>query len=381
MGSSTWKGGKASRRVVLFGSFAPSLINFRGPLIREMIARKHEVFALAPDISEDIADTLRSWGAEPIPVDFGRTSLNPFGAVAAARKARTLLRQIAPDVMIAYAIKPIVLGIPAARAAGVPRLVALVTGLGYAFTGGSEPKRLLSRRVATTLYRRAFSKSDVALFQNKDDLSDFKRLRVLPPSAATGVINGSGVDLEVFTQSPPPPGISFLMIGRLVGDKGIREFGRAAARLKQLYPEICVSIAGWIDPGPQAIAQAELDAFIEAGIEYLGHLGDVRPAIAAHSVYVLPSYREGTPRSVLEALAVGRAIITTDAPGCRETVVEGENGLLVPPRDPDALLEAMLHLVRNPTLVPRMAAASRRLAEEKYDVHKVNESLLRYAGL
>lgn len=372
---------ESGTRVVLFGSFAPSLIHFRGPLIREIIGRGHQLFALAPDISEDTAAALRALGAEPVSIDFGRTSLDPLKTLQAARKMSRLLRQIAPDVMIAYAIKPIVLGIPAAKAAGVPRLVALVTGLGYAFTGGRELKRLLSRVAAKILYRRAFAKSDVIVFQNKDDLEDFRRLRVLPPSPTTGVINGSGVDLDDFTQSPPPSDVSFLMIGRLVTDKGIREFGEAAARLKRVYPEIRISMAGWIDPGPHAISQAELEGIVAAGVEYLGRLADVRPAIGAHSVYVLPSYREGTPRSVLEALSVGRAIITTDVPGCRETVVEGENGLLVPARDPDALLKAMLHLVRNPALVPRMAAASRRLAEEKYDVHKVNKAFLQYAGL
>jgi glycosyltransferase involved in cell wall biosynthesis len=375
------QGTHPGRRVALIGSFGPSLIHFRGPLIKEMVKRGHQVFALAPLIEAPTAATLREMGAEPVPIRLGRTSLNPLEAVATARELRLVLRRIQPDVVISYAIKPIVLGTPAARTAGAKRTVSLVTGLGYAFTGGREFKRRISRVAATRLYRRAFKRSDVAIFQNPDDLADFRRLRVLPASTETAMINGSGVDLDYFAPAPLPPGVSFLMLGRLVGDKGIREFIAAAAQLKRLHPEIKIGLAGWVDPSPHSLAQAELDGAVEAGVEFLGTLSDVRPAMADHSVYVLPSYREGTPRSVLEAMAVGRAIITTDAPGCRETVAHGENGLLVNPRDADSLLEAMLHLVRNPQLVPAMGAASRRLAEDKYDVHKVNDALLRHAHL
>jgi glycosyltransferase involved in cell wall biosynthesis len=292
-----------------------------------------------------------------------------------------MLRQLQPDVVIAYTIKPIILAAAAAKAAGVPNFVALITGLGYAFTGGREPKRLLSRFLATKLYRRALSRTNLAAFQNRDDREDFRRLGVLPSSLNTIVINGSGVDLDHYCQVQPPPQPSFLMIGRLVIDKGVREFGEAARRLKQDYPGVKVGLVGWIDVEPHALSQKELDSFVAAGIEHHGRLADVRPAIAAHSVYVLPSYREGTPRSVLEAMAIGRAVITTDTPGCRETVVHGENGLLVPPRDADALYRAMVHFVRNPHLIPLMGAASRQLVERKYDVHKVNEQLLLHAGL
>jgi glycosyltransferase involved in cell wall biosynthesis len=140
-------------------------------------------------------------------------------------------------------------------------------------------------------------------------------------------------------------------------------------------------LVGDFDPSPDSISRQELEELVRCGIDYKGHVGDVRPAIAACSVYVLPSYREGTPRSVLEAMAMGRAIVTTDAPGCRETVVDGENGVLVKPRDPGSLFEAMMRFVEEPALAKAMGAASRRLAEAKYDVHKVNADLLRYAGL
>jgi len=340
------------------------------------------VLALAPDIDEETAATLREMEIDPISIPLGRASLNPVATFASGRALEKILQQLRPDVVIAYTIKPIVLGGPAAKAAGAERFVPLVTGLGYAFTGGLEPKRLLSRVVASVMYRRAFAKADMAIFQNPDDLADFRRMRLLPQCLPVGLVAGSGVDVSHFAPVPIPSGDpSFLMIARLLGDKGVREFARAAARLKAIHPEVRVSLAGWIDTSPDAISAAELEAFKRGGVEYLGRLEDVRPAIAAHQVYVLPSYREGTPRSVLEAMAIGRAIITSDAPGCRETVVPDVNGLLVPPRDADSLFEAMRRFVHAPELASTFGAASRSLAEERFDVHRVNADVIRYAGL
>ena len=171
------------------------------------------------------------------------------------------------------------------------------------------------------------------------------------------------------------------MIARFLKDKGVREYGEAAARLKRSHPEVEVALAGWLDESPDAIDAADLERFAAAGLTLLGRLDDVRPAIAAASVYVLPSYREGTPRSVLEAMAMARAIITTDAPGCRETVIDGDNGFLVPPRDVDSLHRAMLRFVEQPELAAPMGRGSRRLAEQRYDVTEVSRTLMNYAGL
>jgi len=368
------------QRVVLFGSFAPSLTLFRGRLIEAMVARGHQVFALAPDMAPDIVADLKALGATPRTVPLGRTSLDPFEANRSAGAIADLFAELRPDIVLAYTIKPIVLGGPAARSVGA-RFVPVVTGLGYAFTGGFEPKRMLARTMASLLYRRAFGAAEIAIFQNPDDLADFRRLRLLRRRLPTAIINGSGVDIDHYAQAPLPPEPSFLMIARLLGDKGVREYGEAARRLKQDFPHVPVSLVGYLDSAPDGISQAQLDAIVAGGVAYIGVLHEVRPAFAAHSIYVLPSYREGTPRSVLEALSMGRPVITTDAPGCRETVVPGVNGLLVPPRNAGALYEAMAELVRNPERLPAMGQASRRIAEEKYDVRKVNEDLLRHAGL
>jgi glycosyltransferase involved in cell wall biosynthesis len=171
------------------------------------------------------------------------------------------------------------------------------------------------------------------------------------------------------------------MISRLLGDKGLREYGEAARRLKARHPEARFALVGYFDNSPDAISREELAAIEAGGVEYLGRMEDVRGAIAECNVYVLPSYREGTPRSVLEAMAMGRAIVTTDAPGCRQTVDEGRNGFLAAPRDPDSLEAAMGRFIADPGLIAPMGGESRRIAEARFDVDRVNAQILDAAGL
>ena len=167
-----------------------------------------------------------------------------------------------------------------------------------------------------------------------------------------------------------------------MGDKGVREYAQAAAIIKQKSPEVEFNLVGWIDENPAAITQQELDEWVADGrLKYWGKLSDVRPAIAASSVYVLPSYREGTPRTVLEAMSMGRAIITTDAPGCRETVVHGENGYLVEVKSVQSLVDAMKKFLEQPELVLQMGKRSREIALYKYDVHQVNQHMIQEMGL
>jgi len=368
------------KTVLLVGSFAPSLINFRGPLIAAMIERGHRVIAAAPLIDAATAEAVRKLGAEPREIPLRNVSLNPLELLRSLRSLRAHIREVRPDVVIAYTIKPVIVAALAARAERVRTIVSLITGVGYAFTGGRELKRLVSRAAASQLYRLALGRSDVIVFQNRDDEALFRRLKLLPPDKPSHLTNGSGVDLDRFTPAPLPPGISFLMISRLLKDKGIREFAEAAKRLKSTHPYVPVVLVGPFDPSPDSFRPAELEELVRRGIDYRGALDDVRPAIAECSVYVLPSYREGTPRSVLEAMAMGRAIITTDAPGCRETVIEGKNGFLVQPRDADSLYVAMRRFVDEPVLAERMGAASLELVR-RFDAREVSSKLLDYAGL
>lgn len=365
--------------VLVLGSYAPSLFNFRGPLIAAMVEAGWRVSACAPGAAEgEAADAVRRLGATPVSVTLARTGMNPLSDLAYQRELVELFRELRPDVVLAYTAKPVIWGALAARQAGVPHMVGMITGLGYAFTPPARPnlKHAIAALSARLLYRLALKRADHVLFQNPDDRDLFLRLGLAPRPEKAGLIAGSGVDLERFPPQALPADLSFLMLARLLGAKGVREYAQAARRLKARYPQVDFRLAGGLDAGPDAVATRELQDWIAGGINYLGELEDVRPALAEAAVYVLPSYREGTPRSVLEAMATGRAIITTDAPGCRETVVDGVNGFLVTPRDAGALEAAMERFITQPDLAVEMGARSLEMARNKFDVRLVNAQVL-----
>jgi glycosyltransferase involved in cell wall biosynthesis len=373
------------RTVFILASLGSSLVNFRGPLISALVARGHQLHAAAPELTEDTAtaEWLLGKGVTCHDVPISRAGLNPFADLRALLALTLLMRRVSPDAFIGYTIKPVIWGTLAAWMAGVPQKFALITGLGYAFTGKVQGKRALIQRAVRWLYAQALRRASLVFFQNPDDEAEFMRLNLIPAGLPTHVVTGSGVDTNAFLSAPIPTGpTKFLLIARLLGDKGIREYAAAAEKLSALNPEVEFHLVGGHDLNPDAIRPDEIRAWQEAGhIVWHGELEDVRPAITAAHVYVLPSYREGTPRTVLEAMAMGRPIITTDAPGCRETVIDGENGFLVPVRDVQALAQAMQRFLDEPTLVLSMGQRSREIAEDKYDVHKVNAVMLKAMGL
>lgn len=350
-----------------------------------MVKVGHRVHAAAPDLSADLEtmSALQAIGVAGHDVPLERTGISPLKDLRGLFALGRLMRETKPDMVLAYTIKPVIWGLIAAALSRVPRRYGLVTGLGYAFTGEALGKRGLVQTAARALYRLALRRATLVFFQNPDDEQEFRDWRLLPASVPSRVVNGSGVDVDHFAQGSLPEGpASFLLIARLLGDKGIREYVAASRELRSRHPEVECHLVGGLDPNPDGIDESEVRSWHEAGdVIWHGALADVRPTIAAAHVYVLPSYREGTPRTVLEAMAMGRAIITTDAPGCRETVVHGENGFLVPPRDANALVQAMERFLQDPDLAVRMGGKSREIAEAKYDVHKVNSVMLEAMGL
>lgn len=372
--------------VLLIGSFSESLVTFRGPLLQALRAAGHEVHAAAPDLlaQQEVASILRSWNIRLHDAPIQRTGTNPIHDLRSLWALRGLMLRLRPDAVLAYTAKPVIYGSMAAALAGVPRRYALVTGLGYAFTGKARGLRASIKSVLMGLYRLALGRCTRVFFQNPDDLGLFRQLGLLPSQVQATVVNGSGIDVESFNLAPMPSDqpVTFLLIARLLGDKGVREYAEAAKALRKLYPNIRCQLVGWIDGNPDAISQPELDGWVASGdIEFLGRLSDVRPAISGCHVYVLPSYREGTPRTVLEAMAMGRPIITTNAPGCRQTVTDGDNGFLVPVRSAQALEQAMLRFIESPDLLVRMGHRSREIAEDKFDVHKVNRVMMQEMGM
>lgn len=367
-------------KIAVLGGLAESLVNFRGPLLANMVREGHEVIACAHGENSTVASALKKLGVTYQGIRIERTGLNPVKDLHTLGQLYGFFKKISPDIALSYTIKPVIYGSLAAYMAGVSNIFSIITGLGYAFTEQSLKHRAV-RIAAEKMYRAALRVNKAVFFQNTDDLALFADSGLVSPDKQV-LINGSGVDLDYFGKAPLDNQPVFLLIARLLKDKGIIEYMHAAKILKKCYPKAIFRLLGPFDSNPSAINKYLIREWQGAGIiEYLGETSDVRPYIKEANIYVLPSYREGTPRTVLEAMAMGRPVITTDAPGCRETVIDGESGFLVPVKDIDALANAMERFILQPELIEKMGRRSRELAEEKYDVHMVNAVILRTMGL
>ena len=371
-------------RVLILAGYAPSLTNFRLDLMRDLRAAGHEVIAAAPGRDADVAHTLQAAGIRYEAIGLDRAGLNPIRDLVSLVSLVRLFRRTRPDLALAYTIKPVAYGLLAARLAGVRRRFGLITGLSYALLGGGDLKRRLLKRLTVWLYRRGLAGAETVLFQNASDLAAFAENGITRPGQKTVVVDGSGVNLERFAATPLPEGPpAFLLVARLLADKGIREYVEAARRLKRDHPDWRFQILGPTEVTPTAIGSSEIETWRREGvIDYLGATRDVRPHLRACSAFVLPSYYpEGLPRSILEAMAIGRAIVTTDRPGCRETVTLGENGHLVPAGEVEPLAAAMADLGTDPRRLRASGAASRRIAERRFDVRLINQAILRTLGI
>lgn len=367
------------KQALLIGAMAESLVEFRADLIRDLVASGYQVTgAAAAPLTPEVLVAIRALGAEFVPLPLYRTGLNPFRDLRTLLAMIRLLRRLRPDVLICYTIKPVVYGGLAVRLSGIrARFVPMVTGLGFAFHGGSRLRDALTG-LASWLYRQSLASASAVIFQNPDDRQLFMD-KGLVPEARARLVNGSGVNLQHYARVPLPeePVVSFLLAARLLKAKGIREYVAAAALVRERYPNARFVLIGPPDSSPDAISPAQVAQWADSSvIEYGGGVKDVRPFIASSSVCVLPSYSEGLPRTILEALAMGRPVIVTDVPGCRETVTHGVNGFLVPARDVTALADAMMRYVSDPSQLVRHAEASHRLAVERFDVRKVNQDIL-----
>ncbi|MER8628395.1 glycosyltransferase family 4 protein [Mesorhizobium opportunistum] len=363
-------------RIVVVVSEPKSLATTRGHFLVALRDAGYEVHALAP-VDAMTVRWLTENGIRFHPLPMERAAIAPFGDTLLAFRLYNKLRQIKPRIVLSCAIKPIVYGIPAALIAGIPRRHALITGLGYAFTDRHKSLRWrMINAVARLLYGASLRVATSVTFQNDDDRDDFRRQGLLGRTPAN-VVNGSGVDLDRFKVAPLPEQPRFLMIARLLRDKGLAEYLGAAKQVKAVRPDARFDLVGDRDPNPSGFPVSEVEAAVADGtIRYHGPVEDVRRVIADSRIFVLPSYREGTSRSVLEAMAMGRPVITTDAPGCRAPIVPGFNGLLVPVGGTTPLAEAMIRLIDNPDETESMAKNSRSIAEQRYDVQKVTAHMM-----
>ncbi|MEZ9574243.1 glycosyltransferase family 4 protein [Vibrio sp. 10N.261.55.F4] len=365
---------------MLIGALPSSLYNFRGELIKSISCSGLQVISVASGASEKEVEIIESLPSKYIDVHIRRNGMNPIDDIKTLLDFINVFIKNKPVFFLAYTIKPIIWGGIAARFSNVKCFYAMVTGLGYAFHKGSTTKYFLNTLVKF-LYRFALKKSKGVIFQNRDNMQVFIDEGIVPQEKCF-LVNGSGVDLSHYQISPLRSKPHFLLIARLLGDKGIREYAKAAEIVKQQYPEAVFELVGPEDPSPDGIKLDEVNKWVSSGaIEYSGSTTDVRPFIENCSIYVLPSYHEGMPRTVLEAMAMGRPILTTDVPGCRETIVNGENGWLVEKANVEQLAERMIWFIENQEQWSVMGEKSHAMANGKFDVHKVNAEILKIMGL
>ena len=368
------------RSVAIVTSIAFSVANFRGPLIRRLVAQGIRVHALAPDYDATTRAAVRALGAEPVDISLERTGLKPMRDLADMVRLAATLRRLRPDLVFCYFIKPVIYGSLAARLAGIRRRYALVAGLGYLFTSDGTPetmRRRALRLLGSGLYGVAFRLCRRVFLQNSDDRDLLCDAGVLPRDRVV-LVSGSGVDLARFTPSPSVTApITFVLVARLLREKGILEYVEAARRIRADRPDTVFWLLGDVDSNPGGLTREQVAAWVADGIvEWPGQVPNVVAWLARSSVFVLPSYREGKPRSTQEAMAMGLPVVTTDAPGCRETVEEGVNGFKVPVRDAQALEVALRRFVDDPDLIEPMGRESRRFAERLFDVNRINAVML-----
>ncbi len=367
-------------KIVVLSSHTPSLIWFRMDMMKAFLKEGCEVVAVGNEPAEKWRSTFKEANIKYHPIKVNRNGMNPFADIITLFSIMRMLLQERPDIIFAYHAKTVIYGCIAARIMGVKKVFALIAGIGSVFNAKGVDNKFI-RAVLCLEYRIALHICNTVFFQNKDDSDVFTSKRLVSKNKVVH-INGSGVNLQNFIPTPLPENPAFLFIGRLIKDKGILEYLEACRTVKAKNKSIRCLLVGPYDTNPTALTPKDIQKYTEDNtVEYYGEQQDVRPYISQCSIYVLPSYREGTPKTILEAMACGRAIITTNAPGCRETVIDGQNGFIVPVMNTEALVEKMLFLADNRELVIKMGQISRSIVEKKYDVEGVNAIILSAMGL
>ena len=366
------------KRILLIASFAGSLIRFRGDFIKSLIANDFEVFTAAPEYTESDTEIIKAMGAIPIEFNLQRTGLNPLNDLKSIKELKSIMKDNKIDLVFPYTVKPVIYGSMAANSCKIP-IISLITGLGYAFTGLSAKARTL-QRFNEILYKLSIRKNKIIVFQNKDDYQLFLDRKVISKQQRVDFVSGSGVNLNQFTfkEKHASDKVSFLLVARLIQEKGIALYMEAAKLLKAKYPKAEFNLIGAPETSPSAISEDELNEMHKEGIiVFHGKQNNIEEHLHQNDIFVLPSYyREGLPRTTLEACACGNPIITTDSVGCREAVKEGENGFLIEPQNLEALVKPMEYFITHPDKIKDMGINSRKYAEERFDVNIINNDLV-----
>lgn len=369
-------------KILIIASLDLSLINFRGDFIAALIANDYDVLCAAPDFRQKYIEKLEALGAKTVEFDLQRTGLNPLNDLKSISQLKKIIAVYKVDLVFPYTIKPVVYGSIAARKCNVP-VVSLITGLGLTFSGVNFKAKAL-QILTQEMYRYALRKNEMVIFQNQDDQQLFSDKNITVKNQNTQVVDGSGINLDRFDfrvrKKQTGDAIKFVIVGRLIKEKGVALFIEAARKLKTKFSNAEFHLIGRPpDNNPSSLSEAALRAYNEQGlVVYHGHQTNVVSLLSEADVFVLPSYyREGVPRSILEALSIGMPIITTLMPGCKETVDDGKNGFLIKPEELEPLIDSMKFFLENPDQISIMGKESRKLAENKFDVHIINDQLLK----
>ncbi|MDG9729829.1 glycosyltransferase family 4 protein [Ignatzschineria sp. RMDPL8A] len=377
------------KKIILIGTVASSTIQFRQDLIKLLAQNKWQVYTFVCEYKDDELKTLESLGATPITYKMSRGGLNPFADIASMWDLKKKITKIKPDIVFSYFSKPVVYGTIAAKLAKTPKIIGMLEGLGTPFTipkNGQSTKVNFIQKAQIFLYRLAFPFLDKIIFLNPDDPVDLiEKNKIKCKTNAIHVLGAIGLNLDQYPYSPWQNNtFSFIFIARLLAEKGIFEYVEATKLVKKQYPNVVCTVIGGLDKeNPSGLTERELERLINDNIiEYPGFVNNVPDYITKSAVFILPSYyREGVPRSTQEAMAIGRPIITTDVPGCRETVIDGQNGFLVPKWDANALADKMIYFIEHPEQVNIMGKESYKLAKEHFDADKVNRKLCNIIGI
>ena len=375
-------------KIAIIGTVASSFYGFRADLIRAMREKQYTVYAFTSEYTDSDLKKIESLGAIPITYELNRGGLNPLADIVVTYQLSKKIKEINPDMVFSYFSKPVIFGTLAAKLAKVPCVIGMLEGLGYTFTEqpeGLSKKTQFIKKIQVFLYKMVLPQLNQLIFLNPDDPKDLLEQYGIKVKKVD-ILGGIGLNLKDYPYKCIPhiqQPINFLFIGRLLKEKGIHDFVQAAKKVKEKYPKTQFTVLGAIDThNLGALQQSELDDLISSNIiHYPGHVKNVKDWIAGSHVFVLPSYREGVPRSTQEAMAIGRAVITTDVPGCRETVENGVNGFLVPKWNPEALAEKMIYFIEHPEQIEMMGYESYKIAQEKFDAEIVNQRLMKILGL
>ncbi len=375
---------KKQAKVAVITSNTKTLMTFRYDFLKALKKTGADVLAFGPSDSTktEVVKHLKAIGVKFHVIPIANTGLNPLQDWATLKTLKFLLKKQKITHVFSYTLKPVVYGSMAAKAVGIKNVTSMMTGLGHLYTFDDLRTKIL-RLVSDRLLKISFNANKAVFFQNKDDAQVLLDRGLLPPEKMC-LVNGSGVNLKQFTKMPLPQQtpLTFLFIGRLLRSKGFYEYCEAVQMVRQKYPGMRYQVLGGHHPNPAQVGRAKSRKLMEeSGVDYLGEVDDVLPYLHEAHVVVLPSYREGTPKALLEALAVGRPLITTNAPGCCETVIAENNGVLVHVKDPWAIADAMRSFIEQPEKLKPMADASRKLAEDKFDVNQVNKTLIQSMDL